>query len=305
MLKSSGGEVVGGSFIKWAGGKSRLVGEVTDRISSVIGEGKFTYIEPFVGSGAVLFSVMRLYRDRVEGAVINDINSALVGTYRSIKYDTDGLISRLGELKGEYLGIGSEVERERFYYRKREIFNRMVGYGIEKSALMIFLNKVCFNGLYRENLKGEYNVPFGRHSNPGIYKEEVIRYDSELLQRVTILNGDYKDAIVEGVSGTVLYYFDPPYKPISKTSSFNSYTCNKFMDSEQLELKEHCDKLDSMGSYFILSNSDVRDEDMENGYFDDLYKGYRIDRVVMNRSINSKGDKRGKVSELLISNIKG
>ena len=166
---------------------------------------------------------------------------------------------------------------------------------------MVFLNKTCFNGLYRVNSRNEFNVPFGQYKNPSIFDESVLLADSYLLKKVTILETDFEETLKYGKNNT-LFYFDPPYKPISKTSSFKSYSTNDFNDEEQKRLKNFCDRLTKENMYFILSNSDVKNVNENDNFFDDLYSAYRINRVNATRSINSDSKQRGQISELLITN---
>ena len=197
--------------------------------------------------------------------------------------------------------LKSEEERKDFFLNQREKFNGEGLARIEKSAVLIFLNRTCFNGLYRVNRKGKFNVPFGRYTNPTICDEKTILTCSKLLQKVEILHGDFTKTIDFAVSST-LFYFDPPYKPLSATSSFNSYSEVKFDDAEQIRLRDFCTKVSSLKHWLILSNSDVCVEGSENNFFDEIYSDFNIRRVQAVRKINSNPEKRGKLSELLITN---
>ena len=170
-----------------------------------------------------------------------------------------------------------------------------------QSALFIFLNRTCFNGLYRVNRKNEYNVPIGSYKKPMISDESNLSAIHKSLQNVEILSGDFEQTISYANEDTV-FYFDPPYKPLSETSSFNSYAKSEFNDNEQIRLKEFCDKIDSLGCKLILSNSDVKGKNPNDNFFDDLFSVYQIDRVMAKRSINANPNKRGQLTELLISN---
>ena len=188
-----------------------------------------------------------------------------------------------------------------YYYQKRELYNSRKESQIGQAALFIFLNRTCFNGLYRVNSKNKYNVPMGRYKMPKICDKENILAVSEALQKVEILSGDFEQTL-EHADKNSLFYFDPPYKPLSETSSFNSYAKDEFNDSEQIRLKEFCNKLDILNHSWILSNSDVKGKDENDNFFDDLYSDFNIKRVEAKRSINANSEKRGKLTELLITN---
>lgn len=287
-------------FLKWAGGKTQLLGEIESRIPFKSGE-RFTYIEPFVGSGAVFFWMMRNF-PKINNAVINDVNSDLTQAYESIQNHLNELTSLLFDFEKEYNSLLDEPEkRSQLYYRKRELFNTRKSSAVEQSALFIFLNKTCYNGLYRVNKSNEYNVPQGNYKKPKICNAKNLLAISELLQKVEILNGDYKET-VNYANERSLFYFDPPYKPISRSSNFNSYAQNVFGDQEQVELKEFCDLISQQESLWLLSNSDLRNSIPKDEFFDILYQDYKIERVLAKRRINSNSKKRGKLTELLISN---
>lgn len=293
----------GKPFLKWAGGKGQLIDEIASHLPNNISE-MDTYIEPFVGSGALMFWLVSHYPN-IKHVVINDLNTELVNLYLSIKYNVDDLISELIALDSDFKKLTTHEEQSDYYYLIRNEYNSRDltsnDMNIRLAALFVFLNKTCFNGLYRVNGKNLFNVPFGRYSNPKILDEDTLRIDSELLQRVEILNGDYA-ATKQYASTQALYYLDPPYKPISNTSSFNSYSSMSFDDEQQIRLKEFCDSIHEHGALFILSNSDPKNVDEDNTFFDDLYSAYTINRVPAKRSINSKGNKRGVINELLITN---
>jgi len=288
-------------FLKWAGGKTQLLQYIENKVPYDTNE-VFTFIEPFVGSGAVLFQVLNNYPN-IDKVVINDINTDLIITYRTISNSVEDLIKLLQKWEDEYHSISNDDDKKKeYYYNKRDLFNKRNSDEIKQSALFIFLNRTCFNGLYRVNKNNMFNVPIGSYKKPTICDDNNLRLVSKLLQKVTILNGDYTDTI-EYVSGKSLFYFDPPYKPLNQSSSFNSYAKEQFGDNEQVRLKEFCDLLDLSEHRWILSNSDVKNTDINDDFFDDLYGTYTIDRVFAKRSINSISSKRGNVSELLISNM--
>ena len=203
-------------------------------------------------------------------------------------------------IQDEYLLLNEENRKE-YYLNKRERFNTKSLDFLENTALFIFLNRTCFNGLYRVNSKGLFNVPFGRYSNPKICDKETIFADSEILQKVEILTGDFEQTLKYATDNS-LFYFDPPYKPLSTTSSFNSYAKEDFNDLEQIRLSDFCKKIDLLGYNFILSNSDVKGINPDDDFFDDLYEQFSIKRVFATRMINANAEKRGKLTELLITN---
>ncbi len=290
-------------FLKWAGGKTQLIGKIENVLPTEITNQKFTYIEPFVGSGAILFWMLSNF-PTIKKAVINDINQDLVNTYKVIKTSPIELISILEEYEKQYHSFENDQEKEKeYYYDKRAVFNTRKENNITQAAIFIFLNRTCFNGLYRVNRKNEYNVPKGRYKNPTICNKANILAVSEALQKVEILCGDY-EATLEYANDNTIFYFDPPYKPLSETSSFNSYAKDEFNDNEQIRLSEFCTKLDTLGHYWILSNSDVKGKNPDDNFFDNLYADFEINRVDAKRSINANPKKRGKLKELLITNYK-
>ena len=249
---------------------------------------------------AVLFWILQEYPN-ITRAIINDINAKLICTYRVVKYDVENLIIELTRLQAEYLQL-DEIARKKYFLAQREHFNENDKTDIETAALFIFLNRTCFNGLYRVNSKGKFNVPHGRYSNPKICDEETLRADSAVLQRVEILCGDF--AQTDKYAGdNVLYYFDPPYRPITKTSAFTSYSKDGFDDTEQMRLRDFCSKIAKHQSLFVASNSDPLNADNGDDFFDRLYKMFSIRRVSASRMINSRGNGRGAISEIMISNV--
>jgi DNA adenine methylase len=288
-------------FLKWAGGKTQLIVEIEKALPLQFIRSKFTYIEPFVGSGAVLFWMLNNFPN-MEKAVINDINEDLINTYKTIASKPLELISILEILQNEYHSLDlKELEKKEYYYDKRELYNTRNTEKTTQAALFIFLNRTCFNGLYRVNKSNGYNVPMGSYKKPTICDRENILSVSKALQRVEILCGDYQKTL-EYASQNSLFYFDPPYKPLNETSSFNSYSKDEFNDFEQIRLRDFCAKLDLMGHQWILSNSDVKGKDVNDNFFDELYSQFIINRVDAKRSINANPDKRGKLTELLITN---
>ncbi len=287
-------------FLKWAGGKTQLIEEIKNNLPEIVFREPFTYIEPFVGSGAVLFWLLNHFPN-MKKAVINDINKELIDTYDTIANSPQQLISVLEDLQNKYYILEDEEAKKNFYYEKRNLFNIKSEEKLIQSALFIFLNRTCFNGLYRVNRKNEFNVPIGSYKRPLICDKENILAVSRALQKVEILCGDFEQTINYTENNT-LFYFDPPYKPLSETSSFNAYAKDNFDDKEQIRLRDFCNKLNDLNHYWILSNSDVKGKDKNNHFFDDLYANYEIKRVLAKRSINANPEKRGVLNELLITN---
>jgi DNA adenine methylase len=288
-------------FLKWAGGKTQLINEIEKVIPPQILKNEFTYIEPFVGSGAVLFWLLNKYPN-LKKAVINDINADLINTYKIISSKPLELISVLKQFQEEYHAIDLQPEIKKDYYlNKRTLFNTRSTDLITQAALFIFLNRTCFNGLYRVNKSNGFNVPMGSYKKPTICDKENILAVSEVLQKVEMLTGDYQETL-KFAEKPALFYFDPPYKPLSNTSSFNTYAKEEFDDAEQIRLRDFCKTLDTIDHKWILSNSDVNGKDANNNFFDDIYKEFNINRVWASRNINANADKRGKLTELLITN---
>jgi DNA adenine methylase len=288
-------------FLKWAGGKTQLLNDIENKFPYKEND-EFSYIEPFVGSGAILFWVLNNFPN-LSSVIINDINEDLINSYKTIKSGVIDLISVLKSFETEYHSLsGQTEEKKKYYYDKRNLFNSRESEQTIQSALFIFLNRTCFNGLYRVNKKNEFNVPIGSYKRPLICDENNLLAISKLLQKVEILSGDFEQTI-NYVNENSLFYFDPPYKPLSETSCFNSYVKDEFDDNEQIRLKLFCDKLNQLNSKWILSNSDVKGKDPNNNFFDELFGKYQISRVLAKRSINANPAKRGMLTELLISNM--
>ncbi len=288
-------------FIKWVGGKGQLLSTFVDMLPVSLSKlDGFTYMEPFIGGGAMLFFMLKTFPN-IDKAVINDLNPDLIKAYNIVKTRPEDLVSTLKSIDKEYSDITNDNDRKYFYLTVRKHFNTKELSDVDNTAYLIFLNKTCFNGLYRVNSKGEFNVPFGRYKNPKICDESTIFEDSKLLQKVEIINGDFEQT-EKFVSKNTFVYFDPPYRPLDKTSSFTSYSKEIFDDSEQIRLKKYFDRLSDKHCLIMLSNSDCKGRNNDDTFFDDLYKEYNIDRVYASRSINSNPLKRGKLTELLIRN---
>ncbi len=289
-------------FLKWAGGKGQLLSEIEHYYPFENGITK--YAEPFVGGGAVLFDILSKYD--LNEVYISDINAELINSYRVIRDNIDQLISLLKVMQSEFVPLDTE-HRKTYYIAKRERFNDLKVNGnetvnIEKAALIIFLNKTCFNGLFRVNKKGLFNVPMGSYKNPMICDEQNLRAVSEKLQRVKIVCGDYRES-ADFIDKNTFVYFDPPYRPITDTASFTAYTENLFNDEEQIELARFVDDMHRKGAKVVISNSDPKNSNTEDDFFDNIYSAHKIKRVEATRMINCNSEARGKIKELLISNF--
>ncbi len=288
-------------FIKWVGGKSQLLDEVRKSLPRDFASRQHvTYVEPFVGGGAVMFWILQAYPN-IERAIINDINPELICTYRVIKENVEELITELARIQDEYIPLGTE-DRKTYFMEKRARFNMKQIPPLETAALFIFLNRTCFNGLYRVNSKGEFNVPHGKYANPRICDVDNLRACSAVLQKVEILCGDFAET-GRFAGPDTLFYFDPPYKPITETSSFTSYAKEGFDDNEQLRLRDFCDQISKEKALFVASNSDPKDVNPQENFFDTIYQHFFIKRVSAARMINSDASGRGAISELMISNV--
>lgn len=290
-------------FLKWVGGKGQLIEQLEKLLPANFYKwDNATYIEPFVGGGAMLFYMLQTYKN-ITSAVINDINPDLMTCYNVIKKNPKELIKSLENIQAEYYALSTEEKRKEFYLNIRSIFNKKSLDDINNTTLFIFLNRTCFNGLYRVNKSGSFNVPFGKYKNPTICDNETILADSELLQKVDIITGDFEETYQFAKKNT-LFYFDPPYRPLSNTSSFNDYTKEGFNDDSQIRLKLFCDRINNSGYSFMLSNSDCSSKNKTDIFFEKLYNEYHIKRVFASRNINANPEKRGKITEILIRNFK-
>lgn len=291
-------------FLKWAGGKGQLLSQLEDLLPVGIKDRELTYIEPFVGGGAMLFNMLNKYPN-IAKVVINDINPYLVTAYRVIKDNPEDLIDRLAALEHEYFALENEEAKKAFFLGVREIFNEETLDDIDRTKYLLFLNRTCFNGLYRVNVKGKFNVPFGRNLHPTICNEATIKADSAALNRIdlTILNGDFERTFDHIGEGYNFFYFDPPYRPLNATSSFTSYSKEDFNDEEQIRLRDFCALLNEHQNIdWMLSNADCSAKNPEDRFFEDIYGNFNINRVYAARAINANPNKRGKLTELLISN---
>ena len=291
-------------FIKWVGGKGQLLPEINKLYPIELGKNINKYAEIFVGGGAVLFDILSKYK--LDEVYISDKNLELINTYKSIRDNVDILIKSLKEMEEQYIPLNNE-DRKIYYYEKREEYNSLKinseMNNIEKAILFIFLNKTCFNGLYRVNKKGKFNVPMGAYKKPKICDEENLKNVSLTLRNVQIVYADYRES-EKFIDDKTFVYIDPPYRPLNITSSFTSYTENDFNDKEQIELAEYINVLNKKGAKIVISNSDPKNNDIDDNFFDKLYKNYNINRVKATRMLNSNASLRGAINELLITNYK-
>lgn len=296
-------------FLKWAGGKQQLIGEIEVRLPLKYQNRKSIpkYIEPFVGGGALFFYLKSNYY--IEEAAIIDINPDLICCFKVVQKDVNELINRLENLQTGYLDKDEE-KRKAYYYKIRSEFNEakdLIDFNrydelwFERASQMIFLNRTCFNGLYRQNSKGEFNVPQGSYVNPLICQPERLFEAHKALQNTKIILGEFELASDIADKDTFIYY-DPPYRPLDRTSSFNSYAKDGFDDKDQIRLARQFKRLSELSVPQMLSNSDPKNNDPDDDFFDDLYQGYNISRVKASRMINCNGARRGQITELLITN---
>lgn len=296
-------------FLKWAGGKSKLLKQLEVYYNVQLNSGKIKrYIEPFLGGGAVFFELQSKFN--FEEIILNDINEEVILTYNIIKREIDELIYILKELEDNYLSLEME-DKEKMYYDQRNKFNeekfslnyhKLSNPCISHSARMIFLNKTCFNGLYRQNRKGQFNVPFGKRKKVTICDSENLQEVNKALKNVILKSGDF-ELLTNFVDEDTFLYLDPPYRPLNTTSSFTDYSKIPFNDESQKRLAMWIRKLDSIGASFLLSNSDPTNTNPEDTFFDQIYDGFNIGKVKAARAINSNGNKRGQLRELVITNM--
>ena len=299
-------------FLKWAGGKSQLLTTIEDRFPDEIKKSRKIdkYFEVFVGGGALYFDLMNNYE--VTESYIYDINPELILTYKVIKKDPKHLIELLSTLQEEYVPLEQD-DRKEYYLNIRTNFNDNVkefdyeNYSdahVVRASQVIFMNKTCFNGLFRLNRHGEhgeFNVPHGKYKNPLICDDKNIKAVSKTLKHTHIINGNY-DVSEDLIDENSLVYLDPPYRPLSSKSNFTTYAGFEFTDEHQIELGGFYKRISDKGAKAILSNSDPKNEDPDDNFFDDLYGDFNIERVKAKRSINSNGKKRGAINEILVTN---
>lgn len=289
-------------FIKWAGGKNSLIPQLTKYYPLELKDGTIErYIEPFVGGGAVLIDILQRYK--VKEAYAFDINIDLINCYNVIKNNVEELIKQLEKKEKNFISLDNE-ERQEYFYDIREEYNSYKlknELNIKRASEFIFLNKTCFNGLYRVNKDGKFNVPCGKYKNPTICDSNNLRNLSGLIANVAFEYGDYRQS-EQYVNNNTFVYFDPPYRPISTTSGFTSYTKENFNDEDQIELAKYYDKLSLKNAKLMLSNSNPKNINENDTFFEKIYKGFYINEVFAKRMINSNAKERGQISELLITN---
>ncbi len=295
-------------FLKWAGGKRQLLAQLEVHFPPQLHNGEISrYVEPFVGSGALFFEVFQNYP--IQECLLADVNPELILVYKTIQQDVNGLIDRLGEIEMRYLKLDPD-QRKDFYYQIRAGYNlqretfmyqEFDSEWMLRAAYMLFLNRTGYNGLFRLNSKGEFNVPYGRYKKPRILDAENLHRVAALLHRVSIHYGDYGET-ADFVNERTLVYFDPPYRPLSSTAHFTSYSKERFDDQQQLRLADFYRQLDGKGAKLMLSNSDPHNVDPQDDFFDRAYRGFRMERLKARRNINRDAGKRGQISELLVLN---
>jgi DNA adenine methylase len=296
-------------FLKWAGGKTQLLDELVKRLPAEITESGTieNYVEPFVGGGAMFFCLKSKFH--VKHAFLYDINPELVVGYIAIQKGPVSLIKKLKILEDDYLGR-IDSEREKLFYEIRDDYNEQLSHfdfdkyhkeWIDRTSQMIFLNKTCFNGLFRQNSKGEFNVPFGKYKNPTICNAENIREVNRALKNTKVECGDFSASKPHVEKGTFIY-LDPPYRPLNETSSFTGYAKDGFDDNDQKRLAKFFRDMGKRGAFLMLSNSDPKNENPKDNFFEKLYKGFRIERAQASRMINCNASKRGPINELIIMN---
>ena len=290
-------------ILKWAGGKTQLLADISNAYPDGFGDTINKFVEPFVGGGAVLFDVLSKYQ--LDEVYISDINAELINMYIMVRDHVDELIEILSAYQRDYIALDTEGRKD-YYYNKRDEYNLLIQNGqsqegVESAALFIFLNRTCFNGLYRANKSGLFNVPTGDYANPLICNEANLRAVSEALENVHIICADYS-ASIDHIDQNTLVYLDPPYRPLKGRDSFTSYTEQDFDDSCQKALAGFIEEIDARGAYIILSNSDPKNVDPDDDFFDDLFADYDIQRINAKRRINRNSDHRGYITELLIKN---
>lgn len=296
-------------FLKWAGGKGQLIPEIEKRLPVEIKKTRTVekYFEPFIGGGALFFYLMSNYK--IKKSYISDINKELIVVYKTIQKDSNKLINLLNDFKSEFIPLDHDKRKE-FYLNIRNNFNNDLtdfdfdNYSsdfIKRAAYIIFMNKTCFNGLFRVNKKGEFNVPFGRYKNPLICDVANLKAASKILKNTKITAASFIDS-EELIDGNSFVYLDPPYRPLNKSASFTSYSKFDFDDENQIELANYYKRVSKKGAKVLLSNSDPKNEDEDDNFFDDLYGDFIIDRVYAKRSINRDKNKRGPITEILVRN---
>lgn len=296
-------------FLKWAGGKTQIISDLSSKLPSKIFNTKIieSYIEPFLGGGAFFFYLKNNFL--VKKAYLFDINKELIIGYKVIKNNPVILIETLKKIEKKYLNYNDD-DRKKYFFEIRKIYNEQrydfdyINYNdiwITRGAYLIFLNKTCFNGLFRLNKSGGFNVPHGSYKNPTICDEENIINVNHSLQNTEIICDDFTNS-EKYINKKSIVYFDPPYRPLNETSSFTSYSQDGFTDKDQERLSVFYNNMAIKGAHLILSNSDPKNNNPDDSFFEELYSNFFIDRIEATRMINCNGNGRGKIKELLITN---
>lgn len=296
-------------FLKWAGGKFQLVGELEKRLpKSIIESGVINnYIEPFLGGGSMFFYLKSKYE--IKHSYLFDINPELILSYKVIQKNAKELINNLYIIQDGYLSKTKD-ERKEFYYQIRDLYNQQSTHfnyskyskeWVERASFMIFLNKTCYNGLFRFNQKGYFNVPIGTHIDPRLFDENNLLGVRDVLKTAKITCGSYKESL-DCIKKGSFVYLDPPYRPINKTSHFVEYSKESFTDKDQVDLSKFYREMGEKGVYLMLSNSDPKNYDLSDNFFESIYSGNNFDRIPAIRKINCNANNRGPVMELIITN---
>lgn len=289
-------------FIKWAGGKNSLLDKIQKRLPDYVHSQDFCLVEPFVGGGAVsLWALSDL--PHLKQLIINDYNADLTNVYQVIKNKPDDLIKYIENMQNHYDKLTDIESKKPYFYHKRDVFNQRNSNDVEQAGLFIFLNKSAFNGLYRVNKNNQFNVPIGSYKKPTFIDKDNILTISKKLQNTKILTGDF-ELVLNHLPNNFpcIFYLDPPYRPISDTASFTSYSDSGFDDNEQKRLANFCKKIDKLGHYFLLSNSDPKNTNLSDDFFDELYQDFKIERIQANRTISASSVGRKKINEIIVSN---
>jgi len=295
-------------FLKWPGGKTNLISQLKEYLPVELANGKITtYIEPFIGGGSLFYYIKNHFQ--VKKSIINDVNKELMLSYKVVQNDLTNLFKFLERYQKEYISL-DEADRKKYFYDFRDHFNA-IRFDIDyenysekwvcRAAQVIFLNKTCFNGLFRFNKQGEFNTPYGSYKNPKIFNPENLTLVHHLLENTEITCFDFEEMESYVEPGSFVY-LDPPYRPLNKTSSFTSYSSGGFEDDEQRRLARFYRKTSHKNAKLMLSNSEPKNENPEDAFFEKIYQGFNIDTVYAPRMINCKGDKRGKIKEIVVTN---
>ncbi len=288
-------------FVKWAGGKGQLLSQLESLLPDDFATRQdIVYVEPFVGGGAMLFHVLSRYPN-IKRAIVNDLNRDLIVCYKIIRDAPMRLVSMLHSLQIQYHKCNDEESKKDMYINKRSRYNSRQADELETAALFIFLNHTCFNGLYRVNSTGQYNVAFGKAVSPRICDGITILADNRILQRVELHHGDFEE-ITKTAERNHFFFLDPPYRPLTQSAAFTAYSKEGFGESDQKRLAALCRRLATVGCRWLLTNSDPHNVDVSDMFFERLYSGFDIHRIYASRMINSNGSGRGKITELAIRN---